>query len=705
MHPALEHFHPLIQNWFQNRVGQPTDAQCQTWPAVAAGVHVLLTAPTGSGKTLSAFLWALHQLITGTWQNGDLRVLYISPLKALNNDIRINLLQPLSELRQVFQDAGEPFPEIRVMTRSGDTPPSERQRIQRRPPEILITTPESLNIMLTTARNAAMFESVRTVILDEVHAVAGNKRGTHLITAVERLVPLAGEFQRLALSATVQPLELIAEYLGGYRLLNPGDPESDAYEPRPVRILRSGAHKEYAIEVRQPIDIDPHDPDSYWNELIKEIKQLISRNRSTLVFANSRRFTEKIARLLNEGEAHPIALAHHGSLSREIRLAVEQRLKAGELPAIVATSSLELGIDIGSVDLVVLIQTPQSVNSTLQRLGRAGHGVGQISRGIIYPTHAMDILDAAIMTRLALQRDIETVQPPRGALDVLAQIIVSMVCQALPGTIRTDEVYRQLRCSYSYHNLSRTQFDLVIGMLTGRYADRPIRELRPRLAHDRIRGTLQARRGAERLLYMAGGTIPDRGYFNLRLLANNARIGELDEEFVWERSIGETFSLGNHHWRILNITHNDVLVEAGNPAHAILPFWRAETLDRSFHFQEKLAVFLEQNQNRLSKPDFLNNLTEEYKVDRPTAETLITFLKAQKEATNRDLPHRHHLVIEHFMDALNRDDRKQVILHTLWGGRVNRPYSLALRAAWRKQFGYKLPVVADDNALLIILPH
>ena len=373
-------FHPIVRQWFAERVGEPTAVQRLAWQRIAAGEHVLATAPTGSGKTLAAFLWAIDRLLTGALPTGAVRVLYVSPLKALGNDIRRNLTAPLAELKECFDAAGAPMPEIRVLVRSGDTPAEERARMARWPPEILVTTPESLNIMLTSRRGRELLAGVATVILDEVHAVVGAKRGVHLITAVERLARLAGEVQRIALSATVRPLDRVARWVGGAALETVGG--EYVHCPRPVAVIAPPATKAYDIEVRFPAASDPDAaPDRVWEGVVGEIRGALSRNRSTLVFGNSRRVVEKLTRLVNEDADAELAWSHHGSLSREIRTVVEERLKAGELSGIVATSSLELGIDIGALDEVVLVQAPPTVAAAVQRIGRSGHAVGAASRG------------------------------------------------------------------------------------------------------------------------------------------------------------------------------------------------------------------------------------------------------------------------------------------------------------------------------------
>lgn len=698
---ALAPFHPLIRRWFVERLGAPTDIQRQAWPEIAAGRHVLVIAPTGCGKTLTAFLWAINRLLTAADSAAAGRILYISPLKALNNDIQRNLQRPLAELREYFAAAGLPFPEIRVDVRSGDSPPDERRRMQRRPGQIFITTPESLNVMLTSPTGRRSLAGFTTVILDEIHAVVPGKRGTWLITAVERLAAICGEFQRIALSATVHPAEIVADFVGGRRMLA-GQGEA-GYEKRPVRIVRSTTAKRYDLQVAFPAEISggPSETGRWWPALVQEIRSVIERNRSTLIFANSRRMVEKITRFLNEVEGDRV-YSHHGSLAREIRQAVEQRFKNGELAAIVATSSLELGIDIGSVDETVLIQPPFSVASAMQRIGRAGHGVGQVSKGTFFALHGQALLEAAVMAGALGPQAVEPMQPVQAPLDVLAQVLLSMTTA---GARHLDELYDEIRCSWPYRELPREEFDRVVGMLAGKYSGSRVRELQARLLVDGLSGTARARENVPPLLYMSGGVIPDRGYYTLRLAGTKAKIGELDEEFVWERSVGDTFPLGNNIWRIRHIGENDVDVEAVDHHYGLVPFWRAEEMNRPYHFSQRIGDFLAWADKELESPDFRDRLMERHHLSDAAARALQIHLRRQKEESGAPLPQRGMILAENLPAADGAVECRQIILHTLWGGGVNRPLALALAAAFQERFGRPLEYFVNNDGLLLTVPH
>jgi ATP-dependent Lhr-like helicase len=701
---SLGAFDGRIARWFRERYGPPSDIQTAAWPAIAAGGHVLMTAPTGSGKTLAAFLWALNQLLCGKWADGCPRVLYVSPLKALNTDIQRNLLGPLAELTPMFTDGEGRRPAIRVLTRSGDTPQSERRRMLRQPPEILITTPESLNLLLNSRGGQSLLGGLQTVILDEIHAVAGSKRGTHLITAVERLVPLSGEFQRVALSATVRPLAPMADFVGGYAL--GGAIDNPDYTKRRVAIIPAAGRKTYRVTVHYPdAGGGPPKTDSVWEPLAEVFLAKARRNRSTLIFTNSRKLSEKMAYLVNAAAGELLAYAHHGSLARELRQQVEGRLKSGELKAVFATSSLELGIDIGQLDEVVLLQTPPTISGAVQRAGRAGHQVGAPSRTAIYCTHPGDLVSAAVLGRAIEDQDIETLAPVQAPLDVLAQVLVGMVALA---EMDRRELFQRIRCAAPYHDLSQRRFDLVLEMLSGRYAHTRVRELQARLSVDLATGMVRARKGALQALYMSGGTIPDRGYFTLRHHKGGTRIGELDEEFVWEARTGQVFTLGTQNWQVRKITASDVFVRPAPGNRVAPPFWKADSGGRDGHFARRVAEFLEWIDPRLRDPDRSAELPAElqrsHHLDPPAAQALLSWLAKQRRHTGCPLPHRHHVVVERICSGPGGAPGSQLAFHLPWGGRLTRPLAMALEAALETHSGQAPEVFAADDLILIVNP-
>jgi ATP-dependent helicase Lhr and Lhr-like helicase len=657
---------------------------------IAAGEHVLATAPTGSGKTLTAFLWALNRFAAGISLPGHTRVLYVSPLKALNNDIRRNLLGPLAAL-----EARGVVPSLRVETRSGDTPQGDRQRMLRRPPEILVTTPESLLLLLSGSRGRHALAGVETVIVDEVHALADNRRGTLLLVALERLAELAGEFQRIALSATVRPLDAIAAFVAG---------RSQDAKPRPIRTLAAGGDKRIELAVRFPDSVRAASGEKIWEPMAAEFRRIIADNRATLFFANSRRLAERLTLAINRDQPAPVAYAHHGSLAREVRLEVEARLKQGELKAIVATSSLELGIDIGELDEVVLIQSPPGVGAALQRIGRAGHGVGETSRASLFPAFAQDFVSAAALAGAVGERDIEPLTPLTNPLDVLAQLVIALTATEAWSE---DALYALLRRSGPYAQLPRESFDLVVEMLAGRYAGARVRELQARIDFDRVRGLIRARHGAVLAYYHSGGVIPNRGYYQIRHADSRAAIGELDEEFVWEASVGQVFALGTRHWQITQITHNDVLVRPTDRAATTPPFWRAEAVSRSFHFARHVSAFLSEAEALLAEGDadsLRRRLTSERGFDHGAADELTSYLIRQRAETGAPLPHHGHLLLERVLSGpggyRSPDHLEQLVVHTFWGGLVNRPWAMALGESLARQ-GIAAELHSDDNAVII----
>ncbi len=698
---SLEQFSPRTRDWFAGAFSGPTPAQAQAWPAIASGEHVLISAPTGSGKTLAAFLWAIDRL-AGECDSGDggecdsgdggerhIGLVYVSPLKALSYDIDRNLRVPL---RGIGAD-------LRVAVRTGDTPQRERQAMLREPPDILITTPESLYLMLT-GRAQVLFAGTESCIVDEIHAVASTKRGAHLALTLERLTAAAGrEVQRIGLSATQKPLEEIGRFLVG-----PG---------RECRIVDTGIRKELDLEIRVPVesmvepdatpapDLDPlvggseATRRSIWPAIYPELVELVNAHRSTILFVNNRRAAERLALRLNELAEHEIARAHHGSLAREERLVVEEMLKAGELPCLVATSSLELGIDMGAVDLVIQVESPKSVARGLQRIGRAGHSVGDVSRGRIFPKFRADLLECAVVARRMRDADIETTVVPRNALDVLAQQIVAIAAAASDDhPVSIDELHAMVTRTYSYAELSRTQLENVLDMLDGRYPSSEFSELRPRIVWDRVKGTLRARRGARQLAVTNAGTIPDRGLYSVTL-PDGRRVGELDEEMVYEARPGQTFLLGASTWRIEEIGRDRVIVTPAPGLPGAVPFWKGDGIGRPKELGEAIGAF-----SRWAVEQPAEVLERKYDLDGRAANNLIEFLREQQQAT-RVIPSDRAIVVERFRDEIG--DWRLCVLSP-FGGRVHAAWGLALSARIRDQLGLESDAIWSDDGIIVHLP-
>jgi len=665
----LAPFTDRVAGWFRSTFAEPTPAQVKGWPAISSGDHTLILAPTGSGKTLAAFLWALDRLCADG-ERGRTRVLYVSPLRALNHDVERNLRAPLAGIAA--------DPPVAVALRSGDTPQSQRAAIRRNPPDILITTPESLYLMLTSGAREVL-SSVETVIIDEIHAVAGTKRGSHLMLSLERLSAItATEPQRIGLSATQRPLEEISRFLGG---------------DRPVTIVDAGHRKPLDLEVVIPVEdmrelgaaptVEGEPRQSIWPAIYPRLLKLVQAHRSTIVFVNNRRSAERVANRLNELAEAPVARSHHGSIAREQRLEVEELLKSGQLPALVATSSLELGIDMGAVDLVVQIESPKSVAAGLQRVGRAGHGVGEASVGRFFPKWRGDLLETAVVVRRMREGEIEHTRVPKQPLDVLAQqVVAALAMDEWP----VDALHDLVRRAYPYRELSRAQFEGVLEMLAGRYPSDEFAELRPRIVWDRIAGTVRARDGARRLAVVSGGTIPDRGLYGVFLADSGARVGELDEEMVYEARQGEVFQLGATSWRIEQITRDRVLVSPAPGVPGKMPFWKGDGIGRPF----ELGVAVGEAVRKRRFGD----------LDELAARNLAAYLDDQREATGV-VPDDRTIVVERFRDEIG--DWRICILSP-FGGRVHAPWAMAIEARMGAAAGIEVEAMWSDDGIALRLP-
>ncbi|MDK8764529.1 DEAD/DEAH box helicase [Corynebacterium sp. MSK218] len=774
---VLAKFRPQVAGWFEDVFASPTPVQEQAWQAISAGANALVVAPTGSGKTLAAFLWALNSLVEREGQTAlplsneparegahdGVRVLYISPLKALGVDVENNLRAPLNGIARTAERLGLDVPDITVGVRSGDTPQAERSRQVRKPPDILITTPESAYLMLTS-KAAGILKTVDTVIIDEIHALAGTKRGVHLALTLERLGLIAGEFQRIGLSATVRPLSAVANFLGG---------------DRPVDIIAPPAKKRWQLDVHVPVEdmsdlptpeqgspigeatVDdplgitagPQDTlrlhaqrgeasgpgdsalptaKSIWPFIEEELYAEIMKQRSTLVFVNSRRTAERLTSRLNElyaqehdpeslspatrrdpaqlmkqvdvaGKAPAvIARAHHGSVSKDERALTETMLKEGTLKAVVATSSLELGIDMGAVELVVQVESPPSVASGLQRVGRAGHSVGAVSHGSFYPKHRADLVQSALTVARMEEGLIEEMRAPRNPLDVLAQqTVAAVVASASAGTsegLDADTWYDTVRRAWPYKDLAREVFDSVLDLVSGVYPSTDFAELKPRVVYDRVTGILTPRPGAQRVAVTNGGTIPDRGMFGVFLVGTGEagsaprRVGELDEEMVYESRVGDIFTLGATSWRVEEITRDQVLVTPAPGHTGRLPFWNGDQAGRPYELGKALGAF---RREAYADPSIVRD------ADELARRNIAAYLQEQNEATGL-IPDEKTLLLERFTDELG-DWR--VLLHTPFGRPVNAAWALAVGQRVAERTGMDAQAVAGDDGIVLRLPQ
>ena len=754
----LDRFRPQVAQWFRDVFAAPTAVQAQAWEKISRGEHALVVAPTGSGKTLAAFLWALNNLVeregqlalpVGSGASGSaagVKVLYISPLKALGVDVENNLRAPLTGIARTAENLGLDVPDISVGVRSGDTPSAERARQVRKPPDILITTPESAYLMLTS-KAAGILKTVDTVIIDEIHALAGTKRGVHLALTLERLQQVAGDFQRIGLSATVRPLSAVSNFLGGNR---------------PVEIVAPAAEKKWQLDVHVPVEdmSDLPTPEqgstigemtvddaigisspsvdesalptakSIWPFIEDDLYAEIMAHRSTLVFVNSRRTAERLTSRLNElyaqeydpdslspetrrdpaqlmkqvdvaGKAPAvIARAHHGSVSKDERAMTETMLKEGTLKAVVATSSLELGIDMGAVELVVQVESPPSVASGLQRVGRAGHFVGAVSHGSFYPKHRADLVQSTLTVSRMRAGLIEEMHTPRNPLDVLAQQTVAAVAAAGEDGLDADEWYEMVRRAWPYRDLAREVYDSVLDLVSGVYPSTDFAELKPRVVYDRVAGVMTARPGAQRVAVTSGGTIPDRGMFGVFLYTGSGegsggaprRVGELDEEMVYESRVGDVFTLGATSWRIEDITRDQVLVTPAPGHTGRLPFWNGDGAGRPYELGKALGEY---RREVFSTPEIIAD------ADDNARSNIVAYLQEQNEATGV-IPDEKTLVLERFRDELG-DWR--VVLHTPFGRPVNSAWALAVGARVGERTGMDPQAVAGDDGIVLRLPE
>jgi ATP-dependent helicase Lhr and Lhr-like helicase len=751
----LDLFHPAVRDWFSAVFAGPTRPQILGWPTIARGDSSLIFAPTGTGKTLAAFLWCINRLMFSTdkppsskpSEEARCRVIYISPIKALAVDVERNLRAPLVGIAQAAQRLGHTYQEPTVAIRTGDTPQSERARFLRHPSHILITTPESLYLLLTS-QPRELLRSVDTVILDEIHALVPTKRGSHLALSLERLERLTGRrIQRIGLSATQRPLEEVARFLGGAEVPNttsksdaveikpqeissldpdstppaPDQPlaefESSFYAPvyRPVTIVDAGELKRLDLRVEVPVEdmarLDDIEPlpsgpasqgpkrPSIWSAIHPKLLEMIRAHRSTLIFVNNRRLAERISGAINDLAQETLVRAHHGSVAVAQRKEIEDRLKLGTLRGLVATSSLELGIDMGAIDLVIQIESPPSVASGMQRVGRASHHVGAVSNAVIYPKYRADLVACAAITQAMYQGQVESVHYPRNPLDVLAQQIVAIVSF---DEWHVDDLFQLVRSAAPYASLTRSVFESVLDMLAGRYPSDEFAELRPRITWDRVSNRLTPRQSSRRVAVINGGTIPDRGLYGVFLsgATRGARVGELDEEMVFESRTGDTIILGATTWRIDEISHDRVLVSPAPGEPGKMPFWHGDTAGRPAEFGRKIGAMTRELLAQ-PRPVAFSTLVTNHSLDTNAAENLLRYLEDQAVATGR-VPNDQDIVIETCRDELG--DRRICVL-TPFGTRVHAPWCMAVTAKLRAERGLEIESMWSDDGFVLRIPE
>jgi len=737
----LSHFQPAVRDWFRATYASPTVAQTLGWPVLARRDSALLLAPTGSGKTLAAFLTCIDRLMFAPLppRTERCRVIYISPLKALAVDVERNLRAPLAGIANVAAGRGDVHTLPAVAVRTGDTPAAARARFRREPADILITTPESLYLLLTSGAREAL-RSVDTVILDEIHALVPTKRGAHLMLSIERLEALTGRpLQRIGLSATQRPLDEVARFLGGALprapsrtsaalpaleegVVHASEVESEfaSEQPerpewRPVTILDAGTRKTLSLRIEVPVEdmakLRPADvtakgaspsplPSFIWSAIHPRLLELIRQHTSTLLFVNSRRTAERLAAALNELAGETLVYAHHGSIARAQRLDIEEALKSGRVRGLVATSSLELGIDMGAIDLVVQIEAPPSVAAGLQRIGRAGHTIDAPSAGVLFPKYRADLVACAALSRAMHAGQVEAIRYPRNPLDVLAQQLVAM---ASLEAWDVDGLFATVRGAAPYVELSRPMFDAVLDMLAGRYASEAFADLRPRLTWDRVANTVSSREGSQRIAIANAGTIPDRGLYGVFLAGGergHARVGELDEEMVFESKQGETFLLGASSWRIEEITHDRVLVSPAPGQPGKMPFWRGDAPSRPLETGQAIGALVRELLG-LPRTAALARLQDEHDLDLLAAGNLLRYLEDQRTATG-DVPDDRTLLIERARDEVG--DWRICVLSPL-GGRIHAPWAMAIAAKVRKATGVEVETTWTNDGIVVRFPE
>jgi ATP-dependent Lhr-like helicase len=702
----LDNFHPAVANWFRRTYTAPTEPQLQAWPVIQSGQHVLIAAPTGSGKTLAAFLAAIDALVRQGVRHqlrDETQVVYVSPLKALSNDIHRNLEEPLTGIRQELAALGFPEGEIRTLVRTGDTPQADRDRMRRKPPHILVTTPESLYILLTSESGRKTLASTRTVIVDEIHALAPNKRGAHLALSLERLEHITGNrLTRVGLSATQKPIDEVARFLvgGGGRPakdLFDGAADTNAVHPSACAIVDTGhvRRRDLAIEVPEG-PLEAVMSGEVWGQVYERLTSLIQEHRSTLVFVNTRRLAERLARALTERLGEEQVTSHHGSLAREQRLNAEQKLKRGELKALVATSSLELGIDIGHVDLVCQIATPRSISALLQRVGRSGHAVGGLPKGRIFPVSRDDLVECTALLDAVRREELDRLHIPDKALDVLAQQIAAEVAC---GEWDEDALYELLRRAWPYRELTREEYTGVVQMLADGYSTR--RGRRQAVVHrDAVNRKLRPRQGLRLTAITSGGTIPDTADYNVVLVPEEQIIGTVNEDFAVESMAGDVFQLGNTSYRILRVEAGRVRVEDAHGLSPTIPFWLGEAPARTDEVSAAVSRLRQDVEARLGSTDLaLRYLVDQVGASEEAAAQIVDYFAAAKAALGL-LPTQRDLVFERFFDEAGGT---QFIIHSPYGSRINRAWGLSLRKRFCRKFNFELQAAATEDAIILSL--